>query len=57
MRSQLKIKREFFFLTHQDVNHGPLEPKSSVLPMSYTDPFIIWKWFNFVVSFQNFQVP
>ena len=33
-----KNKRGNFFLPHQDLNNGPLEPKASVLPMSYTDP-------------------
>ena len=37
MRSQLKNERENSFLPHRDLNHGPLEPKASVLPMSYTD--------------------
>ena len=27
------------FSTHQDLNHSPLEPKASVLLMSYADPF------------------
>ena len=27
-----------FFLPHWDLNHGPLELKASVLPMSYSDP-------------------
>ena len=32
------MKKEFFF-HHQDLNHGPLELRASVLPMSYADPF------------------
>ena len=31
MRSQLKNKRGKFFLPQRDLNHGPLEPKASVL--------------------------
>ena len=30
-------ERENNFLPHQDLNHGPLELKASVLPMSCTD--------------------
>ena len=37
MRSQLKSERGIFFLPHQDLNQGPMQPKASVLPMSYTD--------------------
>ena len=32
-----KKKEEFFFLPLQDLNRGTLQPKASVLPMSYTD--------------------
>ena len=38
MRSKLKNERGIFFLPHLDLNHGPLEPRASVLPMSYSDP-------------------
>ena len=36
MRSPLKKKRKKF-LSHRDLNHGPLEPK----PVCYADPFIL----------------
>ena len=58
MRSQLKTERGFF-LPHQDLNQGPLEPKASVLPMSYTDFLMIkvskkWtKWLNIQTVFQQ----
>ena len=32
------LKRENF-LPHQDLSHDPLEPKATVLSMSYADPF------------------
>ena len=31
---------QYTTLSPLDLNHGPLEPKVSVLPMSYADPFI-----------------
>ena len=37
IRSQLKKERGNFFLAHRNLNRGPLQPKDSVLPMSYTD--------------------
>ena len=40
MRLQQEMK-EVFFLTHQDLNNGPLERKASELPMSYVDPCLI----------------
>ena len=27
----------------QELNHGPLEPKTSALPISYADPFLFIK--------------
>ena len=39
MRSQLKNEKGNFILPLQDLNHGPLTPKASVLPMSFADPF------------------
>ena len=38
LTSQTKNERGKFFLIQWDLNHGPQEPKSSVLPMSYADP-------------------
>ena len=38
MRSQLKIESGIFFLPHWDLNHGPLEQRARVLPISYADP-------------------
>ena len=43
MSSQLKHERGNFFSPHRDLNHGPLEPKASVLQMSYIDPSEIHK--------------
>ena len=40
MRLQLKYERGNFFLSHWDLNHGPLELKASELPMSKADPMI-----------------
>ena len=40
MRSQLKTKEEIF-LPHQDLNHGFLELKASVWPISYADPYLL----------------
>ena len=36
---QYKIQWSKNVLAHQDLNHGPLEPKASVQLMSYADPF------------------
>ena len=33
-----KTKEEFFFLPHQDFNHGLLKLNASVLLMNYADP-------------------
>ena len=38
MRAELKNGRGKFVLLHWDLNHGHLEPKASVPPMSYADP-------------------
>ena len=46
MRSQFKEERGKFFLFHRDLNHGPLELKASVLPMSYTVVNIIFILFD-----------
>ena len=40
MRSQLKKEKFNCFLPYRDLNHGPLEPKASVLPMSYLQFFL-----------------
>ena len=34
-------KRGNFFLPHWNLNHGLLEPRASVLPMSYTDSLVM----------------
>ena len=36
MRSQLKNERGKLFFPRRDLNHGPLELKASVLPMSFS---------------------
>ena len=41
MVSQLKNEKSNFFLPLQDLNHSPLEPNASVLPLSYTEPLIV----------------
>ena len=33
-----EITTQNVFLLHQVLNHGLLEPRASVLPMSYADP-------------------
>ena len=38
MRTQLKNERGNFFLPPLDLNHGTLEPKVSVLRLSYGNP-------------------
>ena len=38
LRSKLKNKRPSKFLFHRDLNHGSLDKKASVRPMSYADP-------------------
>ena len=35
MRSQIKNEWGKFVLLHQDLNHGPLEPKANLQPISY----------------------
>ena len=32
-------RKRIFFIPHRDLNHCPLVPKASVLPMSYADPY------------------
>ena len=31
------MKEDFFLPPHEDLNHGPLQPKASILTMLYTD--------------------
>ena len=42
--------KEEIFLPSLDLNHGPLEPKASVLPMSYAGPSL------FTVSFLQLRL-
>ena len=39
VNGNFKMKKEICFL-FQDLNHGPPEPKASMLPMSYTAPVL-----------------
>ena len=43
-----KLKRTFFS-PHQDLNHDFLEPKYSMLPMSYADPYVLYLGKNYLV--------
>ena len=36
----MTTQRGQMFIPHQDLNHGPLQLNASVLPMSYTNPYI-----------------
>ena len=47
MRSHLKNDRRIFFLPYRDLNHGPTEPKASVLPMNYADPYCVHIMYGF----------
>ena len=47
MKNHISNTKEEKVLPHWDLNHGPLEPKASVLPMSYADPkYIILSWLS-----------
>ena len=50
MRSQLKIKNENIYLL-PELNHGSIEPKGSVLKMSYADPLFSKKnWEDITIT-------